>query len=126
MVAAIAAAVGQYCWDSAPGKPSWDGDGANMAESPLQTAGAAVATIAVKAACDRVRRLYIDPLRLLSTMALLRAIGRFGQLLGLGIPVFALLLQLGGRLLPSQMLVMLVVAVCCFGIGRILEGYSHS
>jgi len=126
MLSAFAAADGQYCWNSSPGKPSWDGDGANTAGAPLQTAGAAVATIAAKAACDRMRRLYIDPLRLLSTMALLRAIGRFGQLLGLGIPVFAVLLQLGGRLLPSQMLVMLVVAVCCFGIGRILEGYAHS
>jgi hypothetical protein len=123
MLAAIAAADGQYCWDSPPGKPSWDGDGANTAGAPLQTAGAAVATMASH---DRVHPLSIDPLRLLSTMALLRAIGRFGQLLGLGIPVFAVLLQLGGRLLPSQMLVMLVVAVCCFGIGRILEGYAHS
>ena len=54
----------------------------------------------------------------------MRAIGRFGQLLGLGIPVYAVVLQLGGRLLPSQMLVMLVAAVCCFWIGRILEGYA--
>jgi hypothetical protein len=56
---------------------------------------------------------------------LMRAIGRFGQLLGLSIPVFAVVMQLGGRLLPSQMLVMLVAAVCCFGIGRILEGYAQ-
>jgi hypothetical protein len=123
MLAAIAAADGQYCWDSPPGKPSWDGDGANTAGAPLQTAGAAAATMAPH---DRVHPVSIDSLRLLSAMALLRAIGRFGQLLGLGIPVFAVLLQLGGRLLPSQMLVMLVVAVCCFGIGRILEGYAHS
>ena len=54
----------------------------------------------------------------------MRAIGRFGQLLGLGLPVFAVVLQLGGRLLPSQMLVMLIAAVCCFWIGRILEGYA--
>ena len=54
----------------------------------------------------------------------MRAIGRVGQLRGLGIPVFAVILQLGGRLLPSQMLVMLVAAVCCFWIGRILEGYA--
>lgn len=56
----------------------------------------------------------------------MRAIGRFGQLLGLGIPVFAVVLQLGGRLRPSQMLVMLVAAVCAFWIGRILEGYARS
>ncbi len=55
----------------------------------------------------------------------MRAIGRFGQLLGLSIPVFAVVMQLGGRLLPSQMLVMLVAAVCCFWIGRILEGYAQ-
>lgn len=58
-------------------------------------------------------------------MALVRAIGRFGQLLGLAIPVFAVVLQLGGRLPSSQMLVMLVAAVCCFGIGRILEGLAQ-
>jgi hypothetical protein len=40
------------------------------------------------------------------------------------VPVFAVVLQLGGRLLPSQMLVMLIAAVCCFWIGRILEGYA--
>jgi len=55
----------------------------------------------------------------------MRAIGRIGQLLGLSIPVFAVVMQLGGRLLPSQMLVMLVAAVCCFWIGRILEGYAQ-
>lgn len=54
----------------------------------------------------------------------MRAIGRLGQLVGLGLPVFAVMLQLGGRLLPSQMLVMLVASVCCFWIGRILEGYA--
>ncbi len=59
-------------------------------------------------------------------MALLREIGRFGQLLGLGIPVFAMILQLNGRILPSQMLVMLVAAVCLFGIGRILEGFART
>ena len=55
----------------------------------------------------------------------MRAIGRFGQLLSLGIPVFAVVLQLGGKLRPSQMLVMLVAAVCCFWIGRILEGFAR-
>lgn len=59
-------------------------------------------------------------------MALLRAFGRFGQLLGLGLPVFAMILQLNGRIRPSQMLVMLVAAVCCFGIGRILEGFART
>ena len=57
--------------------------------------------------------------------ALLRVVARFGQLLGLGIPVFAMILQLNGRIRPSQMLVMLVAAVCCFGIGRILEGFAR-
>jgi hypothetical protein len=57
---------------------------------------------------------------------ILRAVGGFGQLLGLGIPVFAMILQLNGRIRPSQMLVMLVAAVCCFGIGRILEGLARA
>ena len=62
----------------------------------------------------------------LAAMRLLQAIGRLGQLLGLGIPVFAMILPLTGRIRPSQMLVMLVAAVCCFGIGRILEGFSRA
>jgi hypothetical protein len=39
----------------------------------------------------------------------MRAAGRFAQLLGLSL---------------GQMLVMLVSAVCCFAIGRIVEGFA--
>lgn len=55
----------------------------------------------------------------------MRALGRFGQLLGLGIPVFAVILELNRTISLGQMLVMLVAATCCFWIGRILEGYSR-
>jgi hypothetical protein len=58
-------------------------------------------------------------------MGILTALGRFGQLLGLGIPVLAVILQLNDRIRSSQMLVMLVASVCCFWIGRIMEGYSR-
>jgi len=58
-------------------------------------------------------------------MAFLKTIGHLGQLLGLGIPVLAVLLQLNDRIRSSQMLVMLVASVCCFWIGRILEGYAR-
>ncbi len=56
----------------------------------------------------------------------MRAVGRAGQWLGLVLPGIAILLELNRRISLGQMLVMLVAAVCCFGIGRILEGYAGS
>ena len=56
----------------------------------------------------------------------MRAIGRFGQLAGLTIPALAVMLELGGRITSGPMLAMLVFSVCCFAIGRILEGYAGS
>ncbi len=53
-------------------------------------------------------------------------VGRLGQLLGLGIPALAIVLELNHAISLGQMLMMLVAAVCCFWIGRILEGYSRS
>jgi len=44
----------------------------------------------------------------------MRALGRLGQLLGLGIPVFAVIMELNRGISAREMLVMLVVAVCCF------------
>jgi hypothetical protein len=57
-------------------------------------------------------------------MRAVRAVGRLGQMLGLIIPAFAVILELGGTIRLGQMLVMLVTAVCCFTIGRLLEGYA--
>lgn len=54
----------------------------------------------------------------------MKPIGRFGQLLGLGIPAFAIVLELNHRITLGQMLMLLVAAVCCFWIGRIIEGYA--
>ncbi|MEI6241562.1 MAG: hypothetical protein WCR51_14345 [Planctomycetia bacterium] len=99
----------QYCRPAAGGKRGAGIAAAATKSGPADTMPAAAAS-APRLPPDEPRRM--------------RAIGRFGQLLGLGIPVFAVVLQLGGRLLPSQMLVMLVAAVCCFWIGRILEGYA--
>ena len=56
---------------------------------------------------------------------MLRAIGKAGQLLGLTVPAVAILLELNHRISLGQMLMLLVAAVCCFWIGRILEGYSR-
>jgi hypothetical protein len=53
------------------------------------------------------------------------AIGRFGQFLGLSIPAVAVLLELNHTITLGQMLVMLVAAICCFWIGRIIEGYGR-
>jgi len=54
----------------------------------------------------------------------MRLVGRVGQFLGLTIPMVAAALELGGRITSGPMLGMLVCAVCCFVIGRILEGYA--
>ena len=57
---------------------------------------------------------------------MLRAIGKAGQWLGLTVPALAVILELNHRISLGQMLMMLVAAVCCFWIGRILEGYAGS
>jgi len=56
----------------------------------------------------------------------IRAISKAGQLFGLGLPMIAIILELNHRISLGQMLVMLVAAVCCFSIGRILEGFAAS
>ncbi len=56
----------------------------------------------------------------------MRAIGRLGQFAGLTVPAIAVMLELSGRISSGPMLGMLVFSVCCFGIGRILEGYAGS
>ena len=58
--------------------------------------------------------------------ATMRGIGRLGQFLGLALPALAILLELNHAISLGQMLMLLVAAVCCFGIGRILEGYAGS
>ncbi|MFM7520827.1 MAG: hypothetical protein ACKO9B_10205 [Planctomycetota bacterium] len=57
---------------------------------------------------------------------MIRAISKAGQLFGLGLPMIAIILELNHRISLGQMLVMLVAAVCCFSIGRILEGFAAS
>jgi hypothetical protein len=56
----------------------------------------------------------------------MKALGRCGQFLGLALPALAILLELNRTISLGQMLVMLVAAVCCFAIGRILEAYAGS
>ena len=53
----------------------------------------------------------------------MRSFGRTLQLLGLGVPPLAIVLQLSETISLGQMLTMLVTAVCLFWIGRIVEGY---
>ncbi len=62
----------------------------------------------------------------------MRPLGRLLQKIGLFLPPVAIVLQLvpgnapGGTAISlGQMLAMLGAAVCCFLIGRILEGYSR-
>jgi hypothetical protein len=54
----------------------------------------------------------------------MRWVGRGLQWVGLGLPPLAMLWQLMEMITLGQMLTMLVAAVCLFGIGRIVEGYS--
>ncbi len=54
----------------------------------------------------------------------MRAIGRFSQFLGLAVPALAIVLELNHAISLGQMLMLLLAAVCCFWIGRILEGYA--
>lgn len=54
----------------------------------------------------------------------MRPIARLAQWLGLGLPAIAVILELAHRISLGQMLMMLVFSVCCFWIGRILEGYA--
>ena len=55
----------------------------------------------------------------------MKSLGRAGQMLGLTLPCLAVLLELMHAISLGQMLVMLVAAVCCFWIGRIIEGYGN-
>jgi hypothetical protein len=55
----------------------------------------------------------------------MRGIGRGLQIVGLTVPPISILMQLNDAISLGQMLTMLVAAVCLFGIGRIIEGYSR-
>lgn len=56
----------------------------------------------------------------------MRLIGQISQRLGLILPAVAIILELNHTISLGQMLMMLVVSVCLFGIGRILEGYGQA
>jgi len=56
----------------------------------------------------------------------MRALGRAAQRLGLFLPALAIILELNHAVSLGQMLMLLVAAVCCFWIGRIVEGYAGS
>lgn len=47
------------------------------------------------------------------------------QFLSLAVPPLSIFLQLTNAISLGQMLMMLVASVCCFGIGRIMEGYAR-
>lgn len=54
----------------------------------------------------------------------LRTIGRIGQFAGLGIPLLAIPMELTGGIGPANLLVMLVLSVAAFWLGRIVEGIA--
>lgn len=51
-------------------------------------------------------------------------LARLFQLLGLAIPPLAIVAQLGERISAGQMLQFLVVSVCLFGVGYLLQTYG--
>lgn len=55
---------------------------------------------------------------------LMKPLGRLAQFVGLALPAVAVILELNRTITLGQMLVMLLAAVCCFWIGRIVEGYA--
>ncbi len=58
----------------------------------------------------------------------MRSFGRLLQHIGLVLPPLSIVCSLAGMFnfweRPFQLLMMLVAAVCCFWIGRIVEGYA--
>lgn len=54
----------------------------------------------------------------------MKPLGRLAQFAGLVLPALAVILELNRSISLGQMLVMLLAAVCCFWIGRIVEGYA--
>jgi hypothetical protein len=54
-----------------------------------------------------------------------RGFGRLLQIAGLAVPPLSIVLELSGSISQGQMLTMLVASVCCWGIGRIVEGYAR-
>jgi len=54
----------------------------------------------------------------------MKPLGRLAQVVGLALPAVAVILELNRTITLGQMLVMLLAAVCCFWIGRIVEGYA--
>lgn len=54
------------------------------------------------------------------------AIARLLQLAGLTIPLLAILAELNHSITLGQMLMFLVVSICLFSIGHLIERYSGS
>ena len=52
------------------------------------------------------------------------AVARFLQIVGLTIPLLAIIAQLNERISLGQMLGFLIAAIAVFGIGHVLQRYS--
>ena len=55
----------------------------------------------------------------------MRLLGRLMEILGLALPLLAIVLQLAQRITVGQMLIMLVAALSMFYLGRMIQGYSR-
>ncbi|MEX0977558.1 MAG: hypothetical protein WDZ48_01825 [Pirellulales bacterium] len=55
----------------------------------------------------------------------MRSFGRLLQIVGLAVPPLSIVMELSSAISQGQMLAMLVASVCCWGIGRIIEGYAR-
>ncbi len=54
----------------------------------------------------------------------MRGLGRALQLIALGMPIVAIIMQVANQLTVGRMLVAALAALSMFYIGRILEGYA--
>jgi hypothetical protein len=54
----------------------------------------------------------------------MQPLARLLQFAGLTIPPLAMIAQLTNRIRPGQMLQFLVVSVCLFGVGYVLQQYT--
>ena len=55
----------------------------------------------------------------------MRSLGRLLQIIGLSLPVLAILMQVMETITVRELLVMWVAAMIAFYIGRIVEGYAR-
>jgi len=119
----------KYCREIADGNPLRLDRGQNQSAGALAWQNSPRVPTIGSVSRARPRGLRMAPLPSIPDVQTendpMAAIGRLGQFLGLSVPAVAVLLELNHAISLGQMLVMLVASLCCFWIGRIIEGYAR-